>query len=103
MTLLDDLEADQPTFNADFGYTVSVTSGIGAPYSFTAIYDDGYEGISTGEVEVEGDLPQFNCATSDIADKLANGNALTVNSKNYTVVNIQPDGTGRSVVRLHDA
>lgn len=85
-----------------FGVTINVTSGTGAPYSFTAIYDNGYEGILIGEAEIEGTMPQLACKTSAITN-LAQGDALTVNSANYTVVSIQPDGTGWATVKLHDA
>ncbi len=93
---------DLDIFLADFGVTVNVTSGVGAPFTFTGIYDNGYAGIALGEVEMEGTDPQVQCKSADIAS-MANGDALTVNSINYTVNNIRPDGTGWTFIELHEA
>ena len=93
---------DFDVYLEDFGVTVSVTSGVGAPFSVTGIYNNGYAGIALGEVEMEGANPQIQCKASDVSN-MVNGDALTVNGTNYTVVNQQPDGTGWMVLELHEA
>ncbi len=98
MAFTEDFDA----YLAEFGVTVSVTSGVGAPFSFTGIYDNGYATIALGEVEMEGTNPMIQCKESDVSS-MVNGDALTVNSTNYTVINQRPDGTGWMVLELHEA
>ncbi len=93
---------DLDVFLTDFGVTVSVTSGTGAPFEFTGIYDNGYAGIAIGGVEMESTNPMIQCKESSVSS-MANGDALTVNSTNYTVVNQRPDGTGWMYLEMHEA
>jgi len=48
---------------------------------------------------VEDVHPVFTCRTADVPG-VAQGSAITVNGTAYTVVGVQPDGTGMSMLLL---
>ena len=48
---------------------------------------------------MEGSAPTFWCAAADVP-AVAHGDALTIRSVDYLVVNVRPDGTGVMVLRL---
>lgn len=51
---------------------------------------------------VQGDLPTFTART-DLIGTLTYGQAVAINSVNYTVARIEPDGTGVTVLTLKNA
>lgn len=65
----------------------------------TCVFDDAYVDV----LEVASHSPAAHCLSSDVTAKsVATGVTVTVNSVNYTVRNIQPDGTGMSVLILEE-
>lgn len=48
---------------------------------------------------IEGNKPTFTCVAADVST-VVHGTALTVNSTEYAVVGVQPDGTGMTVLIL---
>ena len=81
---------DTATLLADFG--VPVTGAA----TFTAIYDHEY--IEMGDIT--GNRPILTAPNAYPVTALTVGDALTVESTNYTVVRVESDGTGWCVVVL---
>ncbi len=79
---------------ADFG-TAAVVGGV----SLSGIFDNDYAiamGFASGGTPV---LLIFSAA----APSVAVGNAVTVGAVSYTVVAVEPDGTGMTALRLQEA
>lgn len=66
---------------------------------FRAIYDETYFDPDAGETVVDTTQPRITCKLSDLAG-ITRKTPLTVKGKTYTVVKVQPDGTGMAVVLL---
>lgn len=68
--------------------------------SVNAIFDNDYIPVDLGNgVQVESVGPAILCATADVSG-VAQGAAVVVNGTNYTVAEVQPDGTGLTTLRL---
>lgn len=78
---------------ADFG-TVAVYRRGTVNYSVAGIFDNAYQPVEMGELEYSSLVPEFLMATSDIPSGGVAGDKLTVASVQYTITNIEPDGTG---------
>lgn len=78
----------------------NATATIGAVSNIEVIFDDGYRPALDGVVEASA--PQLTCDDADIAH-VALGMAVTVNAASYSVISIQPDGTGMTVLILEEA
>lgn len=83
------------TFFADFG--VDATLG---GQTVRGVFDNNY--TDAGALGAYGTQPVFTCATASLA-AVAVGDAATVQAVGYTIVGIEPDGTGVSLVRLERA
>ena len=84
----------------EFGLAASYTVTGGSAATVNGMFDEGHVAVDVGgQVQVTNVAPQFQCATSDVssADK---GDAITVNSVAYTVVEVHPDGTGVTTLIL---
>ncbi len=77
--------ADLPAMFADFGIPATV-GGV----ALTALFDDEY---ATALDAVAGSAPVLMVQTSDVP-AVALGAAVLLDSTSYTVIGIQPDGTG---------
>jgi len=78
----------------DFGVAATYTPSGGSPVTVNGIFDhDYYAADAGGSVAVAIEQPRFLCRTADVASA-AEGDALTVNSTNYTVKVVEADGTG---------
>ena len=78
----------------DFG--LAATIGSATVYG---VFDDAYTGISEATGEVATTAPQFTCRTIDVTS-VVQGTTVTINSIAYKAINIEPDGTGISVIQL---
>ena len=86
---------DLTAFFEPAGHAVSATftpSG-GDPSTVAGIFNDEYYDETGGMIDIEGSKPVFICAESDVSG-VAQGDALVINSVDYTIRNCQPDGTG---------
>jgi len=63
-----------------------------------ALFDAAYADV----LGVAGIAPALTCASADVAHAVR-GSAVTVRGVAYTVVNLQPDGTGVTVLILERA
>ena len=77
----------------DFGANATV-----AGTAVTGIFDAAY----ADEFSVAGAGPVLRIASASVP-AVAQGNAVAVNSANYTVVSVEPDGTGVTLLRLQEA
>lgn len=89
-------DADRLMFlqTEDFGMTGTI--GTATIYG---IFDDSYHAVNEVTGEVATTAPQFTCRTSDVTSVIQ-GTVITINSIAYKVINIQPDGTGLTVLIL---
>ncbi len=79
----------------DFGIDVAKSSG-----TIKAIFDNPYQNTSAGgEVSFSIQECYIEARTEDVTD-LAEGSLLTINDSSYAVTDIQPDGTGFTVLML---
>lgn len=77
----------------DFARAVTVKST-----SLNAIFDAAY----AEDFDIEGASPRLTCASADLPADLAHGDSAVVGSTTYKVRNIQPDGTGITVLVLEE-
>jgi len=100
MAFIEDLS---PFFdNNDFAITVTLTPVVGLPTTFSGIFDDEYRAFDAGEVDVIGSNPRLHTASTSVSTAKV-GDTITANSKNYKIVNFEPDGTGITVIILEEA
>lgn len=88
--------ADQLAYLTDFG----VTAVINGTINVTGIFDDHFLMVDELDLNIESSSPQFLCRTSDLTG-VADGMTLVVNSTNYVITTLEPDGTGFTVITLH--
>lgn len=68
--------------------------------TINGIFDHAY----VNELETEGERPAFYCRTSDCSDNsIGQGTTVTVNDTTYTVASRQDDGTGVTLLILHES
>lgn len=95
MSLGDDLSV---FFNlAEFADEVTVLPGN---RKFPAIFDEQFFDPESGEMYLEGSKPFLTCKGSDLAADLVKGKRIQVKGKQYSVLQIQTEGTGTAVVIL---
>lgn len=80
---------------SDFGVPATWTHG-GTPVATTVIFDSSYFDPLG---QFEGAQPMAWAPTADMAT-VAQGDTLAIGGTTYTVVEVQPDGTGVTAVRL---
>ncbi len=85
----------------DFAVSATWTPDGDTSSAITGIFDNEYSDASGGEVDFEASQPTFLVQTADVPD-VAQGDQLFVNSRYYRIVNVQPDGTGLTLLILED-
>lgn len=64
------------------------------------IFNNGYIGVPVGlAVDIESAATTYICKTSDVSCAV-HGELITINTIEYRIVGIQPDGTGITVLVL---
>lgn len=76
------------------GYVLAVILGN----EIEAIFDKNYQ----ASFEMNGNNPVMYVADSDLG-AAEQGTSVVINSANYTIANIEPDGSGISIVQLTKA
>lgn len=73
----------------------------GAEESITCrgIFDNSFVDSNIGETVLDTTAPRLTCVASDVAS-VPREAFVTVRGKTYSVTQIQPDGTGFSIVQL---
>lgn len=83
----------------EFATTVTVGGS-----SVNVIFDADYVAVDVGTGVMSSVGPVILCDESDAAvAAVVEGTAVIVNAVNYTVAEIQPDGTGMTMLRLRRA
>lgn len=80
---------------SDFADTVTKPGGG----TFSAIFDESFFDPSAGETVLDTTQPRLTCKLADLAG-VTRKTVLSVKGRSFSVVNIQPDGTGLAVVKL---
>ncbi len=98
MTFKTDLTTDLDVFiNAD-EFAVDVTYNAA---TIQGVFDDEFSSAVEGEMGVESTVPQVTVKTSDVSSA-THGETMTINSVNYNIIGIQPDGTGMTLILLSE-
>lgn len=63
------------------------------------IFDNGFVDANIGETALDTTTPRLTCAYADVKD-VPREATITVRGKDYSVVQVQPDGTGFAIVQL---
>jgi len=86
----------------DFGVAATYTASGGSPTTINGIFDNEFFEVEAGgTVAVAMEQPRFTCRTSDVSSA-AEGDAITINSIDYTIRVVQVDGTGVTVLVLEE-
>ena len=84
-----------------FGTNVTVP---GSPVTVVrGIFDDAHFEVDNGITIVSTSEPQLHVRTSDVtgSPSVLQGATVIISGDSYTVTDIQPDGTGMTLLRLH--
>lgn len=76
-----------------------VVSGRPDGKPFRALFDEGFFDPDAGETVLDTTQPRLTCKISDLTG-ITRKTLLTVKGESYTVIKVQPDGTGMAVVLL---
>ena len=69
--------------------------------TINVIFDQAFvEQDAAGSVQVEGYVPMVYCQTSDVSSA-AHGDSIVIDSTTYTIVEIENDRTGMTMLRLN--
>jgi len=80
---------------ADFGVTVTIDGS-----SITAIFEHDHSPVDAGgEVQFSIQQAMIMCKTSDVSG-FAEGQTATIDSSDYVITDIQPDGQGMTMLVL---
>jgi hypothetical protein len=85
---------------SEFSVPAQATTRFGEVVQFQVIFDNGYQSALGGLVESTG--PSALVQTIYTAD-LAHGSTLQIACQTWQVVEVQPDGTGMTLLRLREA
>lgn len=81
----------------DFGVAATYAGG-----TVNGIFDNEFfEADAGGMVAVAIQQPRFLCRTADVS-AAAEGDAIVINSVDYTIRVVQPDGTGMTTLVLEE-
>jgi hypothetical protein len=98
------LETAQDLLNFFDTETHGVTASIsinGTSSSISVILNNEYFAIAGESVDIDGTQPVATCRSSDVTG-VDTDDTITISSVTYNIVNIQPDGTGVTVLILQD-
>lgn len=65
----------------------------------SGIFDNAWLLAETGEVDLETSQPRFTCKASDVTH-ITRGQDVVIEGDDYSVLTVEPDGTGMAVVVL---
>jgi hypothetical protein len=91
-------EADLDAFFDEEEFA-DIVSGRPDGKPFKAIFDEAYFDPEAGETVLDATQPRLACKLSDLTG-VTRKTVLTIKGRSFTVLNIQPDGTGMASVKL---
>lgn len=85
----------------EFGVTSIITSSSsGQEFEVVGIFDNTYLNLDLGMGSVSTSEPQFMCRTEDVTC-ITQGDTLVIDSVSWKITDVQHDGTGMTVLKLH--
>lgn len=102
MAFTENMDSFFGASEVESGHAVAATytPDGGSPSTVNGIFDNEYFD-DFGEVGLESSQPAFHCDAADVSG-VAQGDALQVNSVNFEIVNVRPDGTGLVTLVLQE-
>lgn len=88
-------------FDTDTHGTTASISIDGSSSNISVIINKEYFAIAGESVDVDGTQPVVTCRSSDVTG-VDTDDTITIDTVTYNIVNIQPDGTGVTVLILQD-
>lgn len=88
---------DLTVFFNDAEFSDEITRPDGS--KFKAIFDETYFDPESGETVLDTTKPRLTCRESDVSG-LARKSVVTRKSVRFSVVKVEPDGTGTAMVQL---
>lgn len=64
------------------------------------IFDNGFVDAAIGETSLTTTQPRLTCKAADVVGIVPREAMTSVRGENYSVVEVQPDGTGFAIVHL---
>ena len=98
------LETAQDLLNFFDTETHGVTANIsidGTSSNISVILNNEYFAIAGESVDIDGTQPVVTCRSSEVTG-VDTDDTITISSITYNITNIQPDGTGVTVLILQD-
>ena len=87
----------------EFGVTSKITSNSsGGESDVVGIFDSQFLSLDLGAGSVSTSELQFTCRTCDVSN-YTQGDRLTLEGVGYEITDVQNDGTGMTVLKLHRA
>ena len=83
-----------------FGEEFTYNPNVGSSLTLVGIFDAGFYAAPGGEVAVASSQPQIQYETAKIPDAPIYGETVTYKGRDYTIVGIEPDGTGVTTLIL---
>ena len=85
----------------EFGVTATLASNsTGVECEVLGVFDSQYFNLDLGMGGVTSSDLQFTCRTADVSD-FTQGDTFTLEGVNYEITDVQHDGTGITVLKLH--
>jgi hypothetical protein len=91
------LKLDQFLKTSQFATTATIQTD--PVKTVNCIFDNAFTDANTGEIDLETTQPRLVCKSSDV-EGIPRETMVEVLLKNYSILEIQPDGTGMSTVLL---
>jgi hypothetical protein len=104
MTLRDDMLADLDNvfFNQeDFAESASYRLRAGTVFPVTVIFDAVYSEAELQEAYVQGRAVAATMAEASLPAGHGKGDSITIRTRLYSIITMQPDGAGVVVLTLH--
>lgn len=93
------MQEDLDVFFSGLDATEAVFTVGGEKRKVRGYFDDGFFDANVGQVVLNTTQPRFTCKAS-LVEKVERASVVTVLGKSYTVLEVQPEGTGTSTVIL---
>lgn len=86
---------DLDIFLDDFGQEVVFNGTL----TVKAIFDNAFYNTQLGDIDISTTLPRLTCKSSDV-ETISSKNTVVVSGTTYKVIELQPDGTGMTIITL---
>ena len=107
MTFKSDLDSDLGHMLRDdeFGIEATFKPAVGSEFTLDVIFDNEHVGVDVGDESpvVSGQKPVARVRLSDFLTDPAQGDQIEIDSVDYNVTDIEPDGTGAADLILEVA